>query len=999
LLIGLLIIGILITMLLPLGSRATQAAPISTITVASVTLINADTDQPIPGYEAVTGNLTLDLAKLPTRKLSLRANTNPARVGSVQFALAGKAFKTENHPPYTIAGDAPTKAGRNYLPWPLPAAGEHMLTLTPYTQTNGQGTPGVALKLRVTVKDGAPAPTTTATATAAAPTATTTATTVAPTTTATATAVAPTATALPTGAKRWFASLPTSGDVTVKAGETVLLDTNVDLKGLQIDGTLICADQDLSLRANWIMVHGSGKLQCGTAQQPFTKQLTITLTGSKTGANVMGCGEKFLCVMMGATLELHGTPRLSWTRINATAEKGATQITLDKAPDWRAGDRLVIASTDFDPLQAEEVTVKAVSGATVSFEPALKYQHFGQTQTFDGKTIENRAEVALLNRNIVIEGEEATSKDGFGGHIMIMDKSQARLQNVEITRMGQKAILRRYALHYHLLFDEGQKSYLKNTAIHHTFNRCVVVHGTNKLLLERNTCYDNIGHAYFLEDGAEVENQFIENLGLVTRAPVKGQEVIKADLPEFGGPATFWITNPRNTFRGNVAAGSDGIGFWFSMPGRVMGLVGEQFPNKFPSPMGEWKLDFTHNVAHSNRSGVFQDGCLQEDGTTAGCYYGPIREQATALGVEPKPSDSRLRVTYAGPITAYKNDLGIWNRAFYQRYNDVRLADNGAGMILACGECEVNGGVIAGETANKGNPKPGVRTGPLGHTLPTPDAREYEQRLVGFRFYDSANHLKNLTFANFVHGNLSDGSPRAETAAISVNTTFAGGHTTQGIRFVNVPEAARVGMGFGGAQFDFEDLDGSVVGVPASVSAGAASMADAQCTQRTTTGSYPRTFNVCPRNTGKYRFAELWWYDGEYPGGNIPTAITREGGGTFKREYEDRLKFDISAGNRVTFRDGTLTPGTTMKFDALRPNDTFRLEVPYAQQPTSIFFGGAYFGPLSSMRTDVTAASSRAAMTPNTYFYDAGTKTLYLYLKPHYLDYAFNQGYANLTVR
>jgi hypothetical protein len=36
-------------------------------------------------------------------------------------------------------------------------------------------------------------------------------------------------------------------------------------------------------------------------------------------------------------------------------------------------------------------------------------------------------------------------------------------------------------------------------------------------------------------------------------------------------PASFWITNPDNIFRGNHAAGSDRYGFWFDTKPGPMG--------------------------------------------------------------------------------------------------------------------------------------------------------------------------------------------------------------------------------------------------------------------------------------------------------------------------------------------------------------------------------------------------------------------------------------------
>ena len=81
-------------------------------------------------------------------------------------------------------------------------------------------------------------------------------------------------------------------------------------------------------------------------------------------------------------------------------------------------------------------------------------------------------------------------------------------------------------------------------------------------------CYDHLGHGYFLEDGAETGNLIAGNLGVRTRNTATGEGV----LPTDSRAATFWITNPDNTVRGNVAAGSDGFGFWYALPASPTGL-------------------------------------------------------------------------------------------------------------------------------------------------------------------------------------------------------------------------------------------------------------------------------------------------------------------------------------------------------------------------------------------------------------------------------------------
>ena len=114
-------------------------------------------------------------------------------------------------------------------------------------------------------------------------------------------------------------------------------------------------------------------------------------------------GTKFLGTYMGdSRLELHGARRdaLSWTQLSANLAAGASSLSVtDDASSWRVGDEIVIASSSFEPTEAERVKITAVGGKTVSFSPALKFAHWGSLQSFDGKTVDERAEVGLLTRD------------------------------------------------------------------------------------------------------------------------------------------------------------------------------------------------------------------------------------------------------------------------------------------------------------------------------------------------------------------------------------------------------------------------------------------------------------------------------------------------------------------------------------------------------------------------------------------------------------------------
>ncbi|MBN1672596.1 MAG: DUF5060 domain-containing protein [Kiritimatiellae bacterium] len=114
--------------------------------VTGFTLINADTDADIG---PLTDGMTLNLAALPTRHLNVRANTDPATVGSVVFGFDGNAaYRIENNPPYALAGNA----GSDYAAW-TPGTGSHTLTAAPYTEASGSGNQGPARTVAFTVVD------------------------------------------------------------------------------------------------------------------------------------------------------------------------------------------------------------------------------------------------------------------------------------------------------------------------------------------------------------------------------------------------------------------------------------------------------------------------------------------------------------------------------------------------------------------------------------------------------------------------------------------------------------------------------------------------------------------------------------------------------------------------------------------------------------------------------------------------------------------------------
>merc|ERR1712061_679769 len=100
---------------------------------------------------------------------------------------------------------------------------------------------------------------------------------------------------------------------------------------------------------------------------------------------------------------MHGAKRdIAWTDLKKTADKGDKSIQLNniengKKFDWKVGDEIVIASTDFEGDHAEQRTISNIKDADklnpiIEFEEALQYKHFADVETYGDDSIEMRAE-------------------------------------------------------------------------------------------------------------------------------------------------------------------------------------------------------------------------------------------------------------------------------------------------------------------------------------------------------------------------------------------------------------------------------------------------------------------------------------------------------------------------------------------------------------------------------------------------------------------------------
>jgi hypothetical protein len=226
------------------------------------------------------------------------------------------------------------------------------------------------------------------------------------------------------------------------------------LSFLNVEGSLIFAPDNDPLHqrtfdAHYILVKG-GYMEVGTEEYRYTSKLTITMHSSKYDANLPIFGNKVIGINYG-TLEMHGVERpITWTDLKTTVEAGGTSITLNDVTgdplDWVAGEEIIIASTDFSGRNAEQRTIATITNQdtnpVITFTEPLLHKHYAGIQTFGvDDTIEMRAEVGLLTRNVKYQGDPETSAENQYGAVIIMhspgdETTSARIDSIELFNVG-----------------------------------------------------------------------------------------------------------------------------------------------------------------------------------------------------------------------------------------------------------------------------------------------------------------------------------------------------------------------------------------------------------------------------------------------------------------------------------------------------------------------------------------------------------------------------------
>ena len=565
-------------------------------------------------------------------------------------------------------------------------------------------------------------------------------------------------------------------DYTIAAGETFYIDKSYTVGNLTIHGKLYCLSDlpaPVVITARSITVSGPGALlECGNEAARFRGKISFLLTddGSTPAGHVHGAASATLSVSDGGTLRMFGdrVQNFGWQRIAGDVAAGSSAVRLETPVGWRVGDLVALGPSGYNFKEAEERVIASVSadGRTITVDRPFIYNHRAFTKGYTlgarSAVLDERPEIANLSRNIVISADgtpAALDLAKRGAGVVIRRDGKGYVDGVELARGGKLGVLGEYPFHWHLAGDvPGQ--FLRNSSIHHSYQRCVTIHGSHSAEVSNNVCFDHLGHGYFFENGNEVRNILRHNLGMLSRRIEPGQGLLDSDMRSrqpvrFSAPATFWVTNPNNDISGNVASGSEGTGFWMAFSNGIHCGVGGD-PNSCDGPAGPGimntifpaktaTLRFAENSAHSSIVGIDWDGAEDGELVANTDKLVPVKDR-----IAPKHPLARetISVHYAPPTPAVFDSLQVWKNVatgVYFRgsggtFTNFLAADNGRSVFFAYDQKIINGlvigasdGVTADEVAYAKSIDPGVRL----------------YYFAGALIYDGPFMLQDVHFADF----------------------------------------------------------------------------------------------------------------------------------------------------------------------------------------------------------------------------------------------------------
>ena len=253
-------------------------------------------------------------------------------------------------------------------------------------------------------------------------------------------------------------------EVEIKPGWNMYVDTVTPIMAkITINGRLSFSNMfdDVEVRTKVLDIGQFGQFYAGKDDDPFVKKAKVTLTGvfaDPTHQVGLGIAPSAKSVIVRGKMRMYGKPpSVTWTNLYESVSPGQTKLRVNiptgKTLDWAVGGRIVIGSSSTHHDQHEIGQIQAIDTTTgeITLTDQIKHFHYGSTSTVDvtevSKTLDMRAEVGYVDRNIVINGSDedewgcsvlVPQYDYIGGDTPVNIQGELTLDGVMFERCGQR---------------------------------------------------------------------------------------------------------------------------------------------------------------------------------------------------------------------------------------------------------------------------------------------------------------------------------------------------------------------------------------------------------------------------------------------------------------------------------------------------------------------------------------------------------------------------------
>lgn len=393
----------------------------------------------------------------------------------------------------------------------------------------------------------------------------------------------------------WGGNAPT-GRVIIPAGISVVFDVanSPVYKSVRVDGCLELSNRVTNrLNTEFLYVAPNGELLAGTQNSPVPATVTSEIVFADLGPidvkvdpTLVGKG-----LVAASRVRLYGALKSPRVKVAAAPKKGDAVIQLAQAPaGWRVGDRIILTGTRWikqttkqgvvlaSPTEDEIRYIKAISGASVTLDSALSFNHASPDPAVGAYLVNYSRNIRLATAN------GATLPKSQRAHSMYMS-TETTLQGVEFFEMGRtdksiraidaakltsptptSNVKGRYPLHLHQsgFPADNVAPVVRSVAVWGSPGWGVAQHAGNAFIFQSNT-WNTFGAGFVSESGNEtgawVENTAIKGIG-VDHIVKDANDVAAFDLGRTGDG--FWMQSRSLRLSRNLAVGmTGGMGYVF----------------------------------------------------------------------------------------------------------------------------------------------------------------------------------------------------------------------------------------------------------------------------------------------------------------------------------------------------------------------------------------------------------------------------------------------------